>query len=147
MGLATHSFESHGYLVPASLTTRIIARAMTLYTIVLTLDSENTVAFCRFVISARRGCFQLPGLSVTAAVFFTGVLAALGVTRAVDDISASLCRPNPSLRKVGALASPSPESVGNGSPRDRDQDRSLAYVFLLCRRQQCPQRRSREEEK
>src|SRR3569833_3838203 len=111
MGLATHSFESHGYLVPASLATRIIARAMTLYTSVLTLDSENTVAFCRFVISSRRGCFLLPGRSVTASVFFTGVLAALGVTRAVDDISASLSRSNPSQRKEGELESPSPESV------------------------------------
>lgn len=57
-----------------------------LYTIALTFLSENTVAFCRLVISARRGCRQFPGLSAMTGVFFVGVLADLGGTRAVDDM-------------------------------------------------------------
>jgi len=49
--------------------------------IFLTLASEKTVAFWRAVISARRGCCHWPGLSVTCALFLTGVVMAV-----VEDI-------------------------------------------------------------
>ena len=57
--------------------------------------SLNTVAFCRLVISLRRGCLQLPGLSTTWADFFNGVekvgdLLVDLVAIAVDDMVGSL---------------------------------------------------------
>lgn len=72
-----------------------MTKAIALYRIILRLFSENLVAFCRLVISARRGCFQLPGLSVTAALVAaafwgvpTGVLTAADLdVIAVDDIA------------------------------------------------------------
>lgn len=75
-------------------TTTTMTKARALYRIILRFFSENLVAFCRRVISAKRGCFQLPGLSVTAALVAaafwgvpTGVLtAAVLDVIAVEDI-------------------------------------------------------------
>lgn len=57
--------------------------------IVLMFFPLNSVAFWRRVISARRGCFQLPGLSVigAAAVCLTGVRTDL-VAMLVEDMIA-----------------------------------------------------------
>jgi hypothetical protein len=68
------------------------ASAETLYTICFTSFSENIVLLCRRVISARRGCRQFPGLSLTgvaAAVCFTGVNVARDDTgtSVADDIT------------------------------------------------------------
>jgi len=82
-------WANRGYLVPIRRAASTIASAATLYMMVLTLLSEKTVARCRLVISASRGCFQLPGLSVTSGASpFVGVLAGFGTTTAVEDILA-----------------------------------------------------------
>ena len=48
--------------------------ATTLYAIVRMFFSEKFVAFCRLVISLRRGCRQVPGLSATGeGAGFVGV--------------------------------------------------------------------------
>lgn len=68
------TYSSDGaYFVTAIRNTFRSMKAPKLYVIALMLRSPKTVAFCRRVISARRGCVQLPGLSVVGTGFLLGV--------------------------------------------------------------------------
>ncbi len=49
--------------------------------------SEKVVLFCRREISERRGCFQLPGLSLTAPAEVVICLMGVDLTCAKDDMA------------------------------------------------------------
>ena len=75
-----------------------------LYAIVLTFFSENIVLPCRRVISASRGCFQFPGLSVATGIRLTGVDCFAAAAGGREDGIVAYCRGDAPTRDTHPLS-------------------------------------------
>lgn len=83
-GISYTSFGQNGSSTLRSKATP--AKATTLYTICMIFFSLKDVLLWRLVISASRGCFQLPGLSRTGGgVCLTGVMIDLACPKGAKD--------------------------------------------------------------
>jgi hypothetical protein len=92
--------------------------------------SEKTFWLCRRVISARRGCFQLPGLSVAAGAVVCLMGVDLTGVKVEDDMALVVMLPIV-CRRIGKIATLSTSTEYRGGNAGDEQPYLSSYAGIV----------------